>query len=237
MLKRVIKYGLSSLGYEVRRIPNVGWDPFKDMSHFVTSSTPVLFDVGANIGQTIQSLHQHFKQSTIHAFEPSPSVFQTLQERTIGITGLHLVNAGLGAHSQVKTFVENQNPVMSSFLEPGKDCWGSVKQRFCLKLDTIDEYCERAHVRHIDVLKSGTQGFELDVLRGASRMFEQKRIHLIYLEIIFSAMYQGLPAVDELFGFLFGHGFRVLSFYGMNYQNRLLSWTDVLFVDPAYSGE
>jgi FkbM family methyltransferase len=235
--KTVIKYALSSLGYELRRTRNLGLDPFKDMSHFVTSSTPVLFDVGANVGQTIKNLRQHFKQSTIHAFEPSPSTFQTLRERTLGITGLHLINAGLGAHPEIKTFVENQSPDISSFLEPGQDCWGSVKQRLSFRLDTIDEYCERAGVQHIDVLKSDTQGFELEVLRGASRMFEQKRIRLIYLEIIFSAMYQGLPGIDEVFKFLFDHGFRVVSFYDMHYQNGLLSWTDVLFVDPAYSAE
>jgi hypothetical protein len=28
-----------------------------------------------------------------------------------------------------------------------------------------------------------------------------------------------------------------VSFYEMHYQNGLLSWTDALFIDPAYSGE
>ncbi len=178
--KTVIKYVLSSLGYELRAIPNLGRDAFQDMSPFVTSSTPVLFDIGANVGQTIENFRQHFKESTIHTFEPSPSTFQTLRERTDARDQrLHLINAGLGARPDIKTFIENQYSNMSSFLEPGQDCWGSVKQRLSIKLDTIDEYCERAGIQHIDVLKSDTQGFELEVLRGASRMFEQKRIRLI----------------------------------------------------------
>lgn len=236
--KTVIKDALSSLRYKLRRTQNqLGGDPFKDMSRFVTSSTPVLFDVGANFGQTIKNLRQYFKQSTIHSFEPSPSTFQILRERTLGITRLHLTNAGLGAHPKIKTFVENEYLDMSSFLEPGQDCWGTVKQRAQLQLDTIDEYCARAGIEHIDVLKSDTQGFEMEVLRGASRMFEQKRIRLVYLEIIFSAMYQGLPGIDAIFKFLFDRGFRVVSFYDMHYQNGLLGWTDVLFVDPACSAE
>jgi FkbM family methyltransferase len=236
--KEVMKDVLSSLRYKIWRARHrLGPDPFVDMSYLVTSSTPVLFDVGANVGQTITNLRKHFKQSTIHAFEPSPSTFQTLRERTLGIPELHLTNVGLGARPEIKTFVENQSSAMSSFLEPGRECFGSVKERLTCTLDTIDDYCGRAGVRHIDVLKSDTQGFELEVLRGASRMFERKRIHLVYFEIIFSAMYQGLPRVDELFKFLFDHGFRVVSFYGMHYQSGLLGWTDVLFVDPTYSAE
>jgi len=41
-----------------------------------------------------------------------------------------------------------------------------VKQRIDIQLDTIDEYCGLAGIDHIDVLKSDTQGFDLDVLRG-----------------------------------------------------------------------
>jgi FkbM family methyltransferase len=150
-------------------------------------------------------------------------------------TGLHLTNAGLGARREIKTFVENERPQQSSFLEPGQDCWGSVKQRIDIQLDTIDEYCGLAGIDHIDVLKSDTQGFDLDVLRGANTMFERKRVRLVYIEVIFSSMYQGLPRVDETLKFLFGHGFRLVSFYDMHYQNDLLGWTDVLLVEPAYS--
>jgi len=232
--KTFMKYALARLGFEVQ---NLGRDPFQDMSRLVTSRTPVLFDVGANFGQTIEKFRQHFEESTVHAFEPSPSTFQTLRERTQGITRLHLTNAGLGSRPESKTFVENKRPDLSSFLEPGQDCWGAVTQRVSVKLDTIDEYCERSGVPHIDVLKSDTQGFELEVLRGASRMLERKRIQLVYLEVTFSAMYQGAPGIDELFKFLFEHGFRVVAFYDMHYQNGLLGWTDVLFVNPAYSGQ
>lgn len=70
---------------------------FADMCGFVKSKAPILFDVGANVGQTINNFRRHFKESTIHAFEPSPSTFQTLCDLTLEMGGLHLANAGLGA--------------------------------------------------------------------------------------------------------------------------------------------
>jgi FkbM family methyltransferase len=236
--REVLKKAFSSLGYELRRNRNgPGGDPIEDMHRFVTANNPVLFDVGANLGQTIKKFRQQFAQSTIHSFEPSPTTFQTLREQTRGIPNLHLTNAGLGSRSGITTFVENEKVDMSSFLEPGQECWGSIKQRSQLPLDTIDEYCARENIQHIDVLKSDTQGFELEVLRGASGMIERRRIHLIYLEIIFSAMYKGLPGADEILKFLFDRGFRVISFYEMHHQKDLLSWTDVLLVNSAFSPE
>lgn len=112
-----------------------------------------------------------------------------------------------------------------------------MKQRVEIELDTVDEYCRRAGIDHIDVLKSDTQGFDLAVLQGADAMLQRKSVRLIYIEVIFSAMYEGMPRVDETLRFLFDHGFRVVSFYDMHYQTDLLGWTDVLLVQPAYSVE
>jgi hypothetical protein len=78
-------------------------------------------------------------------------------------------------------------------------------------------------------LKSDTQGYDLEVLRGASRMLSEKRIALIYLEVTFSRIYQGSPRFDEVYGFLADHGMALVSFYDMIYQHKLLSWTDALF--------
>jgi hypothetical protein len=83
--KTAIKYVLSSLGYELRRTNNRRRDPFEDMGRFVTLPNPILFDVGANLGQTIDNFRRHFKRSTIHSFEPSPSTFHF--EQTVRVSG------------------------------------------------------------------------------------------------------------------------------------------------------
>jgi hypothetical protein len=57
------------------------------MSRLATSSAPVLFDVDANVGQTIKNFRHYFKRSTIHGFKRGPSTFEMLREQTPGIQG------------------------------------------------------------------------------------------------------------------------------------------------------
>jgi hypothetical protein len=64
---------------------------------------------------------------------------------------------------------------------------------------------------------------------------QAERIGLVYLEVIFSEMYQGMPSFTETFQFLLDHHFQLVSYYRPNFQNDLLSWTDVLFVQRKLS--
>lgn len=123
---------------------------------------------------------------------------------------------------------------MSSFLEPGKDGWGDIKQRVPVTVTTIDDYCSERGISNIDILKSDTQGFDLEVLRGAQHMLEERRIQLVYLEITFSNVYQHLPGLDTIFSFLSNYGFCLVSFYRFHYQHDRAGWTDALFINPEY---
>jgi FkbM family methyltransferase len=231
-LKLAIKRAFLHCGYSVRRVPTgdvTGYDPFEDMRRLTSSGRPVVFDVGANTGQSVQRFRGYFRNPEIHSFEPGEEAFEKLTKHTQGLGGVHIANDGLGAVREMRTFVENELSDMSSFLEPGEDAWGSITRRRALQLDTVDDYCNRAGIGHIDILKSDTQGYDLEVLRGASKLLRDKRIDLIYLEVIFSKMYHGSPRFDEVYAFLADYGMTLVSFYDMHYQHDLLSWTDALF--------
>ena len=66
---------------------------------------------------------------------------------------------------------------------------GAIKQRINVDVTTIDNYCRDYGIERIDILKSDTQGFDLEVLKGASRLLDQHRIHLVYVEIVFGKLY------------------------------------------------
>src|ERR1019366_6346440 len=125
----------------------------------------------------------------IHAFEPSTQTFRELQRTHGNMQGVHLNNFALGSQTSTQDFIENMLPEMSSFLEPSTTSWGKIKQRTKVKIGTIDEYCIEHGIAKIDILKSDTQGYDLEVIKGAMQMLSRNRIHLIYLEIIFSDMY------------------------------------------------
>jgi hypothetical protein len=104
-----------------------------------------------------------------------------------------------------------------------------------VEITTVDDYCSQHGIDRIDILKSDTEGFDLEVLKGASPLFAQHRIHLVYLEIIFGKHYKNQGRLDEIYGFLAEGGFELVSFYKNYYRNGLAKWTDAPFVDAQYN--
>lgn len=230
---------LHRLGYDLRRIPpdwtGLGQDPFRDMRELtVAPQQPVLFDVGANVGQTIELFRQRFERPIIHAFEPSPEAFAQLQHWSAGMPDLHLNNFALGSCSETRPFIENTETVMGSFLEPGSITWGEVTCTRLVDVSTVDDYCADRGIARINVLKTDTQGFDLEVLKGAAGMIRQRAIELVLIEITFSDVYVGQPGLDEIWGFMTGHGFALVTFYPFQYLRQKAHWTDALFVHPNF---
>jgi FkbM family methyltransferase len=239
MLKPYLQWGLARFGYELRRTAErakgVGRYAFRDMMAFTKAGeAPVIFDVGANTGTTVAEFRRRFASATIHSFEPSPDTFSRLLSNVGALPGVFPNNFALGSRSGSGIFVENESPDMSSFLPPGVDCWGKVSGRKVLPISTLDDYCAAHNVDFIDILKSDTQGYELEVLKGASETFACNRVHMVYLEIIFSDMYEGLPRFDEVCRLLLDSRFRLVSFYDIFHQNGRASWTDALFINSDF---
>lgn len=232
-----IRGALRKLGYDIHKI-QIGRDAFRDMQRLVgPQSAPVIFDVGANIGDTIVRFRDVMKGAKIHAFEPGPDTFRRLQQRCSAMPNVTLNHAAMGAAAKMAEFVEYTDPTMSSFLEPGTGSWGEIKQRVPVEVKTVDAYCEEHLIDSIEILKSDAQAFDLEVLKGADRLLSERRIHLIYLEIIFSELYQGQPRLDEILRFLADRGFVLVGLYDFHYPNELLGWADALFVDPQFGSK
>jgi FkbM family methyltransferase len=233
-----IKKAMLHLGYEVRRVDpeQIGLDPFRDMRRLLNFEEPsVLFDVGANRGQSVALLRAAFPSATIHAFEPSPSTFERLKEQTAGISNLHLNNIALGSICERRVLIENSEDTANSLLAAGGDfSWGKVVSHTDVDVASIDSYCEAAGIRHIDVLKSDTQGFDSEVLRGGINMLQQHKIRLVYIELLFRNLYLGMGPFEDIYIFLKDLGFEAVSFYNISWQGSRLGWLDGLFIDPQW---
>jgi FkbM family methyltransferase len=237
-IKSFIRSAIRTLGYDIHRVrgPEPGADPFYDMRD-LTGSRPglVIFDVGANVGQTIGYFRNSLRRPIIHSFEPNRVAFDELQQRCSGIEGVRLNNCGLGAEVGTLELLENVHSELSSFLEPRGECGGTITRRSQVKVRTIDDYCGENGINCIDILKSDTQGFDLQVIKGAKHLLMEQRIHLVFTEITFCEMYQNSTKLDEIYGFLTSRGFLLISFYKLYYQNGRAGWTDALFVNPRFA--
>jgi FkbM family methyltransferase len=240
--KKVVNPFLRRFGYRIQRVgaepTSFGVDPFRDMRELIPAGrSPVVFDVGANIGQTIANFSRSFDRPTIHAFEPSREAFAELQGNTGMLPRVTLNNFALGARSgEARLFESAAGTPMNSLLEPRAEGWGGgvVRETVPVHVSTVDEYCGERGIDHIDILKTDTQGYDFEVIKGAAGLLARRAVHLIYMEIIFSDMYRGLPRMDEIYGFLADRGFVLVTFYPFAFWGKKASWTEGLFVHPEY---
>ena len=237
-LKGYIREQLFQSGYDVRRRgkDELGFNPYWDIAQLSAgNNSSVLFDVGANNGQTIAEFRKRFVNPVIHAFEPSPSTYAKLTAQTAGTPGLYLRNFALGANCDRKILHENSISALTSFLRQGEACWGEVVNEIQVDMRSVDSYCRDFGITHIDVLKSDTQGFDLEVLKGGSGLLSEHRVHLVFIELNFCEMYQGMARFDQIYSFLHDLGFLPVGFYNQHIRDSSLGWVDGLFVDPRYT--
>lgn len=233
MVKELLKSAARTAGYELFRLDRPGGDPLRDIAAFTRSTKPLIFDVGANVGQSATQFRALFPSASIHCFEPGRSTFQTLARTVAGDRNISAWNCGFGAEVTEKQFFENEESVMSSFLPLGADAWAKNVTTTTMHIDTVDNFCGTREIENIDLLKSDTQGYDLEVLKGAERMLSSGAIKLVYLELNFAKIYAGQASPGRIYDFLIDRGFRLFSLYQIFRKNEFAAWTDALFVSRS----
>jgi FkbM family methyltransferase len=233
-VRRLVKNLAWTAGYEIRRRPaehSVGYDSAFDIRRLLEGRPrPIVLDVGANTGQSAVLFRRLFPHSELHCFEPGSSAFAELQENARTLGDIRLNNVAVGAAPGTQQFLENVESDMSSFLPLGEAGWGAVRGTVDVSVITLDDYCAQTGIEHVDLLKSDTQGYELEVLKGADRLLQEKRISLVYFEVIFSELYEGLPDFDVLYRFLRERSMRLVALYNYRvHEGGFTGWCDALF--------
>jgi FkbM family methyltransferase len=225
------------LGFDIVRYrkSKIGVEPFSDIRFFLKSTqNPVIFDIGANEGQTAKRFISDFPNANVYSFEPSPKTFIDLRRNLKIHKNSHQFNVGIGSKNENRCLLENNHSTMSSFLDPGKACWGNLVQKTDTRIITLDEFSKSHGIDTIHILKSDTQGYDLEVLKGCESLFAHGRIHLIHIEIIFAELYNNLPSPSQILDFLSKRNFSLVSFYNINCHNNLAGWADALFVNNLH---
>lgn len=197
--------------YTARSLPT-GIDWIHDLRRSgAIGPSPLCFDVGANVGQTVGHLRAHLPAATIHAFEPFEAPLAALRDRFGGDAGVHIERLALGSIPQRLQVVPHVDSQQSSLHGAAVQAPGAAAQS--IEVETVDRFCEQRGIDRVDILKSDTEGFDLEVLRGATRLLRARRIGFVYVEVGFSdrdAQHTPYSAVLE---HLQQFGFRPLGLY------------------------
>ncbi|HEV7684840.1 MAG TPA: FkbM family methyltransferase [Pyrinomonadaceae bacterium] len=155
------------------------------------SAAPVVFDVGANIGDYSLLVKRQLPAAQIYAFEPAQGTFEQLEKHLAAAGNGDIKPYNIGFSDAEKTVelhsytIEGQEVSLLASIDLRQptqvvDVKTSVSER--IEVKTIDAFCEQEGVERIEFLKLDVEGHELAVLRGAQRMLRDRRIKMIQFE-------------------------------------------------------
>lgn len=234
----IVRSSFHRLGMYIVRV-QTGQDVYADFQTLVgPQGINVIVDVGANIGQTALSMSAAFPQAAIHSFEPYTPSYETLQQAVAHLPNVRAYNLGFGLENSPMTMHVAQYSVGNSLLEFSDTiaeydtgAWTQSAGTSTIQIRRLDDWCAENQIDRIDILKIDTQGYELNILRGARGLLAKKCIKAIYLEIQHVPLYKDQADFGELYSELMGFGYHFVDFYNkVRKEETYLKWCDVLFI-------
>jgi FkbM family methyltransferase len=183
----------------------------------------VVFDVGANVGDwtcAIVEQAEDLASLDVYAFEPCSGTYDILLSRigalsesanvvpvrkacssSAGTGTLHIVGIGAGTNSLTSA-------------EPTD----GIEQ---VELVSIDDYCRDSKIDHISLLKIDAEGHDIDVIKGATSMLQQRNVDVLQFEYNQRWIFNG-AFLRDVFGALSPLGYRIgkVTPYGVEFYEK-----------------
>lgn len=244
-----MRSGLGAAGFEIRRRPAkpATLPPAARRDRHATIDAHVaivlkqldvelVIDVGANVGQFATNLRDGGYRGRIVSIEPVASNVAVLREAAAPDGDWSVHSFALGRESGEMTINVPRNTLLSSFLAPND----YARHRFpdseldgtelvaVHRLDEVFDSLAEPLVNPRTYLKMDTQGWDLEVLAGATGCLD----HVVGLqtEISMKPIYEGMPSYLESLARLDALGFGVTGFYPVtrDYDLRVIEYDCVL---------
>jgi FkbM family methyltransferase len=216
-IKIFVQRMLRRLGWELQRFERANVEQQVLTRVLRLTGADVVLDVGANTGQYGDLLFETGFQGTLISFEAIPSVHQQLSEHAKGKRRSWLVApcAALGSKRGQININVSANSVSSSVLPMlaahldvaphsryvGKQ-WINVERLDDLALGLVPPAGKL-------LLKVDTQGYELEVLKGATGLLQ--RVAAVQLELSLTPLYEGGPTFLAMVAFMASAGFELFG--------------------------
>lgn len=209
----------------------IGLDEGDDLLRFFNASDAItIVDAGANVGQSIAKYKSIFPNSIIHSYEPSLKIFPELKQNASKYSGVSVYNKALGSKPGKIVFYQYEDHVNSSALPMGKDLsQHNTYSETEVECSTLDIEAGLAGIDHINILKIDTQGFDLEVLKGAQKLIDARKVDIVLIEHIVAELYKDGPAYSEQVRFFEQNDFKLVVSYRLNMDKGMVTWFDSVY--------
>ncbi len=188
-----------------------GWDlrhEIQTARSRVYTDTPVVFDVGANVGEWSKGFLEEVPLAHLYLFEPSPGCQRQIEALNLNYAAL--VPAAVGDRPG-KAYLRFSSALDgSASLYPRSDSYFRDRNYETVEVNvvTIDSVMAARRLDFVDFLKMDIEGHELRALEGARKALEGKRIGALSFEFG-SGNINSRTFFRDLWDLLTKHGFRI----------------------------
>lgn len=206
---------------------------------------PIVLDVGANTGQSIDFFLKMNSTSEIYSFEPTPNIALTLRERYKDLHNVNIFELAFSDYNgNAELFVSNYSPT-NSLLKPNTSVYekfnsslastlAASKKETCIVETLNNWYSNNLVNKHIDLLKIDVQGAEYQVIKGGLEVLKSN-VKALTIEFQYLPFYENSTPFYEQFKILFENDFYLFSFFeGFRRQNLQIIENSALFINKNF---
>ena len=191
----------------------------------ININSPVILDVGANKGQSIDFFKAIYPNCVIYAFEPNPRLFMALEKKYREFKNIHLINKGVSDASGILELKETVTDETSTFEELNYDSnylkmksaiLGVDPKDIVLKTHQVDviklsDFINEYKLNDIHAVKIDTEGHELKCLMGLFSGINSSTIKYIQLESHNDDMYLQQNEENAISDLLMSNGYPICT--------------------------
>jgi FkbM family methyltransferase len=225
----------------------------KVIKSLINTDSPTIFDVGANVGDTLVEFKKWWPKSTVHCFEPQEECWDHLdykiknnnyddvfinkfavgdEEIEKAIFYSHDITSGQsGLHKINSDSLDsiNQNNLTSE--DEVVKYENRLNHERTVEIKKLTNYMDDESIYHVDLMKIDTQGHEPEVLRGL--MGNLSKVDVVITELMFYDFYERSLSFSDIEKYLLPADFQLfdISHISKNPMNGRTDWIDVIYIN------
>lgn len=191
---------LNLFGYHIRynnylSVRHLIKEIFLEQHYYIdlNTPTPLIFDIGSNIGITTLFLKLVYPHSRIYCFEPDPDTYKTLLANVTGnqLKNVILFNYGLGGFDgqtslHIPSWSDGSSSIFKKKIHIEKDFASQINTNFNhtikekeVSIRKCSNLIKQYNIDHIDVMKIDAEGAETEIIEDM-----KDHLHIIDFLII-----------------------------------------------------
>lgn len=184
----------------------------KDWLIPILPSAPVMVEAGSHFGEDTVWLARYWPRGTVHAFEPSPDLFELTTKHTAWIPNVRRYAFALSDHAGTVEFhlSSGASTASSSIFAPKEHLVEHPSVHFQKKISvpmlSLEIWAQQYRVSAVDFLWLDMQGAELNALKGMGKLLDTVRA--LHVEVSTKESYAGAPLYPELAAWMRARGFK-----------------------------